>query len=164
MRFICVIVIYGTYCIYSIRRYMYYGKINLNQGNMMSCWYAAIHHGITGLNKRCRHFSAEVIGPNNVCTLFQHATLFNCPSMMKPCFTYMTEHWKVVVACEDFLLLPKHSLFVLLDTVLLLHEKEVALAAMYWSTDKSCTDRRDVVLFLRRRRRQLERILATLWY
>lgn len=139
-------------------RFIYCEEANLTCENVTKCLNCAKKYKLIGLSGQCVELLKEIICPQNVCTIYNHAMCYSLCRLVQSCLFYIGQHVKHVLSGEDFLRLPKASAFHILDQNLPLEEKEIVLAVRQWAKDKSACEKQGTTLFLREKRLQLENL------
>lgn len=95
--------------------FAYTGKLDITIDTVQSLLYASSLFQLTAIQKACSDFLLRQLHPSNCLGIRSFADAHSCTGLFQASEKYIHEHFNDVVQNEEFLLLPRDELAVLLD-------------------------------------------------
>lgn len=118
----------------SLIDFAYTGKLDINTDNVQALMYASSLFQLSNLQQACSDFLQRQLHPSNCLGIRSFADVHSCPDLRKASEKFIYEHFNDVVQNEEFLLLPKDELAILLSSedLNVECEEDVYNALIFW--------------------------------
>lgn len=120
--------------LYQLIEYCYSGEIAINNANVEELSQTATMLQFTGVVQNCTEFYRNKLNASNCLGVRAMADLHNMKQLKEAAHDFVLNHFKEVSKSDDFLLLDKEELSMVLqdDDLLVPHEEDVFIAVMDW--------------------------------
>ena len=100
----------GNFTISLLFRFLYSGACEVNADTVMELTYAASKYDVMTLLRQCITYLEENVNSETVCTILNHAIMFEENMLADRCLMYISKHSTAVFQSENFISLTKDAL------------------------------------------------------
>lgn len=99
----------------SLINFAYTGKLDISTDNVQALMYACSLFQLSNLQQACSDFLQRQLHPSNCLGIRSFADVHSCPALRKASEKFINDHFNDVVQNEEFLLLPRDELNILIS-------------------------------------------------